>query len=118
MSSSGLIGGIRRGWALVDAHDRRRLRFVAVYGVLIAVLDTFALVLIYALINLLGNQHVGGVSERLIRVLGVSQEDRYRAALILLVITSALFVTRSLLSVFGLWLTLGAANGAQANILS
>ena len=53
MSSHSLIHGIRRGWALVDLHDRRRLRLVALYGVLIAGLDTFALVLIYALINLL-----------------------------------------------------------------
>jgi ABC-type multidrug transport system fused ATPase/permease subunit len=118
MSSSGLINGIRRGWALVEPADRRRLRLVAIYGVLIAILDTFALVLIYALINLLGDQHVGGVSKRFMTLLGVSQADRYRAALVLLTITCVLFVTRSLLSVLGLWLTLGAANSAQANIIS
>ena len=43
------------------AHDRRRLQLVALYGVLIAALDTVALVLVYALINLLDNQPVTGI---------------------------------------------------------
>jgi ABC-type multidrug transport system fused ATPase/permease subunit len=118
MSSNGLIHGVRRGWALVDPQDRRRLRLVAAYGVGIAVLDTFALVLIYALVNLLGNQPIGGVAARFIHVLGLSVDDRYHAAFVLLAVTSALFIARSLLSVLGLWLTLGAANTAQASLVS
>ena len=50
-----LIDGIRRGWAVVQPPERRRLRLVAVYGVVIAGLDTVALILIYALINLLNS---------------------------------------------------------------
>ena len=41
-------------------RERKRLRLVALYGVLIAGLDTLALVLIYALINLLNDQPVSG----------------------------------------------------------
>jgi ATP-binding cassette subfamily C protein len=109
---------VRRGWALVEPRDRTRLRLLALYGVLIAGLDTIALVLIYALINLLGNQNVSGLAGSLISSLGLDGSDRYRTALILLVMTSILFVTRSLLSVLGLWLTLGASNAAQANLIS
>jgi ATP-binding cassette, subfamily B, bacterial PglK len=113
-----LIDGIRRGWAVVQPPERKRLRLVAVYGVAIAGLDTVALVLIYALINLLNDQGVSGVAGKLVDALGVGQSDRYHAALVLLAITAALFVARSLLSVFGLWLTLGAANAAQADLIT
>jgi ABC-type multidrug transport system fused ATPase/permease subunit len=113
-----LIQGVRRAWALVGARERKRLRLVALYGVLIAGLDTFALVLIYALISLLNKQPVSGIAGSVVRALHVGSSDRYRAALILLAITSALFVARSLLSVLGLWLTIGAANGAQVGLIS
>jgi ABC-type multidrug transport system fused ATPase/permease subunit len=113
-----LLRGIRRAWALVGERERHRLKLVALYGVLIAGLDTFALLLVYALINLLNNQPVGGVAGSVIRTLHLSTSDRYRTALILLAITSLLFVARSLLSAFGLWLTLGAANAAQAELIS
>lgn len=118
MTPHSLVHGVRRGWALVEPRDRTRLRLLALYGVLIAGLDTIALVLIYALINLLGNQNVSGLAGSLISSLGLDGSDRYRTALILLVMTSILFVTRSLLSVLGLWLTLGASNAAQANLIS
>jgi ATP-binding cassette, subfamily B, bacterial PglK len=113
-----MIRGIRRAWALVDAGDRRRLQLVALYGVLIAALDTLALLLVYALINLLSNQPVTGIAGTMVSALHLSQTDRYRAALVLLVITAVLFVARSLLSVLGLWLTYGASNAAQADLLS
>ena len=109
---------MRRAWALVAPPERKRLRFVALYGVLIAGLDTVALVLIYALINLLNNQPVSGVAGSLIDALGLSGDDPYRAALVLLLITAALFIARSLLSVLGLWLTVGASNAAQADLVS
>jgi ABC-type multidrug transport system fused ATPase/permease subunit len=118
LSPTGLIHGIRRAWALVQPRERRRLRWVALYGVVIAVLDAFALVLIYALINLLNNQQVIGPAGSFVHALGVGTSDRYRAALILLVITAVLFVGRSLLSVLGLWLTLGASNAAQADLIT
>src|SRR2546423_13052244 len=102
-SENRLIQGIRRAWALVGARERKRLRLVALYGVLIAGLDTIALILIYALISLLNKQGVPGIAGSAIRALHFGGSDRYRAALILLAITSALFVARSLLSVFGLW---------------
>jgi ATP-binding cassette, subfamily B, bacterial PglK len=118
VNSAGLIHGVRRAWALVAPPDRKRLRLVALYGVLIAGLDTIALVLIYALINLLTRQAVGGIAGSLTDLLGLGTADRYRAALILLAITSILFVARSLLSVLGLWLTVGAANAAQADLIT
>jgi len=118
LSSTGLISGVRRAWAVVQPPERRRLRWVALYGVAIAALDAFALVLIYALINLLNDQKVEGVTASLVHALGVGTGDRYRAALILLAITSVLFVARSLLSVLGLWLTIGASNAAQADLVT
>ena len=118
LSPTGLIHGIRRAWALVQPRERKRLRWVALYGVVIAVLDAFALVLIYALINLLNDQQVTGAAGSFVHAMGVGTSDRYRAALILLVITAVLFVARSLLSVLGLWLTLGASNAAQADLVT
>jgi len=112
-----LIRGVRRAWTLVGARERKRLRLVALYGVLIAGLDTFALVLVYALINLLNNQPVAGITGDLIGG-QTSGHDRYRLALILLGITAMLFIVRSLLSVLGLWLTFGAANAADADLIS
>jgi ATP-binding cassette, subfamily B, bacterial PglK len=113
-----LIDGVRRAWALVGRRERKRLRLVALYGVLIAGLDTVALVLIYALISLLNKQPVTGIAGTATRALHLGTSDRYRAALILLAITSALFIARSLLSVLGLWLTAGAANAAQLGLIS
>ncbi len=113
-----MIHGIRRAWALVRPRERRRLQLVGLYGVLIAGLDTLALLLIYALINLLNNQPVTGVAHSLTALLHVGTGNRYHAALILLVVTAVLFVLRSMLSVFGLWLTVGAANEAQADLIS
>jgi ABC-type multidrug transport system fused ATPase/permease subunit len=108
----------RRAWGLVDPAPRRRLKLVALYGLLIAGLDTLALVLVYTLISLLTKQHVGGIVGFVTSALHLGTGDRYRVALVLLVITSALFVTRSLLSVLGLWLTIGAANMAQVGVIS
>ena len=98
--------------------DRPRLRLVAIYSVLIAGLDTLALLLVYSLISLMTDQPVSGIAGSLINALDLSGADHYRAALILLLITAALFVARSLLSVFGLWLTAGAVNAAQADLIS
>ena len=112
-----MIHGIRRAWAVVRPHERRRLQLVTLYGVLIAGLDTIALVLIYALINVLNDQPVAGIAGTLIDALGLSGSDRYRTALTLLLVTAALFVARSLLSVLGLWLTIGASNAAQADLV-
>jgi ABC-type multidrug transport system fused ATPase/permease subunit len=118
MKSMALIDGIRRGWDLLQPRYRKRLRYVALFGVIIASLDSLALVLIYSLINLLGDQPANGMAGRLLRTLGLTGGDRYHTALILLVITSVLFVTRSLLSVLALWLTIGAANGAQTDLVT
>ena len=112
------IEGIRRAWALVGSHERKRLRIVAIYSVLIATLDVVALVLVYALINLLNDQPVTGVAASILDALHLSASDRYRAALVLLVIAAALFIMRSALSVLGLWLTIGATNAAQADLVS
>ena len=116
--NSRLIEGIRRAWALVGARERKRLRLVALYCVLIAGLDSFALILIYALVSLLNKAPVTGLAGAAIRALHLGTGDRYRAALILLAVTSVLFVARSLLSVLGLWLTVGAANAAQLGLIS
>lgn len=114
---SRVFHGARRAWALVGPPERSRLRLVALYGVLIAGLDTVALLLVYALINVLTNQPVTGITGDLTRGLGVGGSDRYRVALVLLGITAILFVGRSLLSVFGLWITAGATNAAQAAVI-
>ena len=106
-----------RAWALIAPRERKRLRLVALYGVVIAGLDTVALLLVYALINVLTNAPVTGITSDLMKTLGVGGSDRYRTALVLLVITSVLFVGRSLLSVFGLWITAGATNAAQAALI-
>ena len=116
-TTSGGLRGIRRAWSLVDPPSRRRLQFVAAYGVLIAALDTIALVLVYALINLLNDQPVTGVAGRLVGDHSGGQHQ-YHEALVLLIITAALFVTRSILSVLGLWLTVGAANAADSNMIA
>lgn len=116
-TASSLTGGIRRAWRLVGPRERKRLKLVAVYGVLIAGLDTFALLLVYGLVNLLNDQDVTGVAGSVIGALGVTGSDRYHSALILLGITSGLFVARSLLSVLGLWLTIGATNAAQVDLI-
>ena len=71
MKSTGLISGVRRGWAVVQPRERKRLRRVALFGVVIAALDAFALVLIFALINLLNDQRVGGVAGSFVDALGV-----------------------------------------------
>ena len=113
-----MIHGIRRAWGLVRPRERRRLRLVSVYGVLIALLDTVALVLVYALINVLNDQSVAGIAGSVVNDLHLSGHSRYQTALILLAITAALFIARSLLSVLGLWLTIGASNDAQADLFS
>lgn len=115
---SGLIQGIGRAWALAAARERTRLRLVALYGVLVAGLDSFALILVFALVNVLNQHRVGGIAGSAIQTLRLGGSDRYRAAFILLAITSGLFVARSLLSVLGLWLTVGAANAAQLGLIS
>jgi ABC-type multidrug transport system fused ATPase/permease subunit len=113
-----LIETGRRAWALVEPRARNRFRLVAVYGIVIAGLDTLALVLVYALISLLSKQEVKGLAKSVIGTLHLGAYDRYREALVLLGITSGLFVARSVLSVLGLWLTIGAANAAQVRVIS
>ncbi len=92
--------------------------FVSGYGIGIAGLDTIALLLLFALINLLDNQPVSGVAGFLIPGGHLTSGRRYRDSLILLTFAAVLFIARSLLSVLGLWLTAGAANAAQENLVS
>jgi ATP-binding cassette, subfamily B, bacterial PglK len=113
-----MVRGMRRAWALMAPRERTRLRLISLYGVLIAGLDTLALVLVYALISLLTSQRVTGIGATVIRDLHLKGSDRYRAALILLGITAVLFVIRSLLSVLGLWLSAGSAYAAEADLVS
>jgi ATP-binding cassette, subfamily B, bacterial PglK len=117
-SSARFTADVARSWSLIDARDRKRLGLVALYGILIAGLDTVALVLVYGLLALLNNQPVTGVAGRAVDLLGLSGADRYHAALVLLAVTAALFVVRSALSVFGLWWTFGAAYSAEAELMS
>jgi ATP-binding cassette, subfamily B, bacterial PglK len=113
-----LTSSIRDAWALVPRRERRQLQLISVYGILIAALDTFALLLIYALINLLSNQGATGYAGKLIHLLNLNASDQYRTALILLGITAGLFITRSVLSVLGLWLSLGIVYSAEAKLLT
>jgi ATP-binding cassette, subfamily B, bacterial PglK len=113
-----LTSSIRHAWALVPRRERRQLQLISVYGILIAALDTFALLLIYALINLLSNQGATGYAGKLIHLLNLNASDQYRTALILLGITAGLFITRSVLSVLGLWLSLGIVYSAEAKLLT
>jgi ABC-type multidrug transport system fused ATPase/permease subunit len=113
----GFLQGIRQAWALVRGRERRRLQLIALFGVLVAGLDTFALLLVYALINLLNSQPATGFAATVVRELSLNGSDRYRVAFILLVITAALFVARSLLSVLGLWLSLGSVYAAEADLM-
>jgi len=118
MFKRGFTRDVRRAWALVPARHRRRLLLVTAYGVFIAGLDTIALLLLFDLINVLDNQPVTGVTSFLVPAGQLSAEQRYGEALILLTFASLLFVARSLLSIFGLWLTAGAVNAAQADLVS
>ncbi len=115
-----IVGGVRRAWALVEPATRKRLRLIGLFGILIAGLDTGALLLVYGLITLLsgGGQKPSGVSGWLVRELAVGPSNRYDKALVLLGITSVLFVARSLLSVLNTWLQLGAVNTGQAGLLA
>jgi ABC-type multidrug transport system fused ATPase/permease subunit len=117
-NSARFTADIARSWALIDARDRKRLGLVALYGVLIAGLDTIALILVYGLLDLLNNQPVSGLAGRAVDMLGLSGADRYHAALVLLAVTAALFVARSSLSVLGLWWTYGAAYSAEAELMA
>jgi ABC-type multidrug transport system fused ATPase/permease subunit len=114
----GTIGGVRCAWSLLGAAERRGLRLVALFGVAIAALDTLALLLVYDLIALLGNEPLHGLAAATVERLGLDGADRYRSALVLLTMTAFLFIARSLLSVLALWLTAGAANAAQEELVS
>ena len=83
-----LIGGIRRAWALVGSRERKRLRLVAAYGVVIAGLDTLALILLYALTTLFADQPLTGAAKWLVPSGQRSADERYHEALVLLAITA------------------------------
>jgi ATP-binding cassette, subfamily B, bacterial PglK len=117
-NSARFTADVARSWSLIDAHDRKRLGLVALYGVLIAGLDTIALILVYGLLDLLNNQPVTGLAGRAVDILGLSGADRYHAALVLLAVTAVLFVARSSLSILGLWWTYGAAYSAEAELIA
>ncbi len=114
-----MVGGARRAWALIEPTTRKRLRLVAVFGVLNSSLDAAALLLVYGLVTILsgGSQKPTGVTAWLVDLLGVDNSSRYHRALILLSITAVLFVGRSMLSVLNQWLVLGAVNSGQAGLL-
>ncbi len=114
----GLSHQVRAAWAIVRGKERRRLQFVSLYGILIAGLDTLALVLLFAMISLLDNQPMTGITKVLVPGGQPSSHERYREALILLTLTGLLFILRSLLSILGLWLTVGATNAAQEDLVS
>ena len=59
----GTIHQVRRAWSLVHGKERRRLQLVAAYGILIAGLDTIALILLFAMISLLDNQPATGITQ-------------------------------------------------------
>jgi hypothetical protein len=88
------VPGVRDAWGLVPRRERRQLKLISVYGLLIAGLDTFALLLIYALINLLSDHGATGYAGKLIDLLGLDASDHYRTALVLLGITAGLFIIR------------------------
>jgi len=113
-----LISSIRDAWRIVPRRERRQLQLISVYGLLIAGLDTFALLLIYALINLLDNQGADGYAGKIIHFLHLNAADHYRTALILLGITAGLFITRSVLSILGIWLSLGIVYSAEAKLMA
>jgi ABC-type multidrug transport system fused ATPase/permease subunit len=109
---------MREAWHLVPRHERRRLQLISLYGLLIAGLDTLALLLVYALIDLLDNQGATGIAGTIINDLHLGTSDRYRTSLILLAITAGLFVLRSMLSILGLWLSLGAVYSAESKLMT
>ena len=112
-----LIRHIRRAWSLLQTSQRRRLALVAAYGVVIAALETLALLALFALINVLLSQPLSGVVRALVPSDVTTSDARFRTAALLLAVTSSLLVVRSLLSIFGVWLTVGAANSAQADLI-
>ena len=75
-----MISVVRRAWALVGRSERRRLKLVAAYGVLIAALDTVALVLLFVLINVLADQPITGFAARILPSDYTGGADRYRTS--------------------------------------
>lgn len=118
MFERGFVREIHRAWALIAARYRLRLLLVAAFGVLIAGLDTIALLLLFGLINLLDNQPVTGLTSFLVSGGKLTSEQRFSEALTLLLFAATLFIVRSLLSIFGLWLTVVAVNAAQLDVMS
>jgi len=111
-----LIGAIRRSWRLLRSRDRRRLVLLSLYGIAIAGLDTVAIMVMYALVNVLAGQPLSGLGRALLSLM-VGSTGGYRAALILLLCGSFLFAVRSALSIAGLWWTLGATYDAEGELV-
>ena len=70
------------------------------------------------LINVLLDQPVTGFAASLLPSDYTNGDNPYQTALILLCVTALLFGVRSLLSVLGLWMTIGAANSAQSDLVA
>lgn len=118
-ASDSIVGGIRRAWALIDPNVRRHLRALTLLSVLIACLDTVALLLIYGLVTLLSGsgQDPAGVAGSLMRALAFGVSDHFDRALVLLAISSVLFMVRTSLAVLNMWFVLGELNTAEADLL-
>lgn len=114
-----VTGGVRRAWRLVEPATRRRLRLISAFSIGTSVLDTGALLLVYGLVTLLSGSRSlpTGVTGQFIQLLSFGETNRYDKALVLLSITVALFVFRSLLTVLSTWMLLGAVNDAEAGLL-
>lgn len=116
--NASLVNGTKRAWALIDPASQRRLSLISLFGVVISFLDAASLLMVFALISLLANNRVSGVAGEVVRFLGLATSGRYGDSLILLAVTAGLFIARSLLSIFALWLQVGAANEADATLIS
>jgi ABC-type multidrug transport system fused ATPase/permease subunit len=104
---------VRRGFALIDPHARRRLWMLALASIVVAGLDMLALLLLVPFLAFLGPGGVpqGVFVEFVQGVLGTASPER--VVLILAFAATLLFIIKGLAAVVLLWVQTGVLNRAQ-----
>jgi ABC-type multidrug transport system fused ATPase/permease subunit len=108
-----ILRTVRRAFALVDPHARRRLWVLVLASVVVAGLDMLALLLLVPFLAFLGPGGVpkGVFVEFVQGVLGTATPER--VVLILAFAATVLFIIKGLAAVVLLWIQTGVLNRAQ-----